>query len=261
MENGNRYPATFDGLMSLVQRLRGPDGCPWDREQTRESMKRYLLEELYELLQAMDEGDEKGMTEELGDLMFHLAFQVQLGKEESAHDETDVFRSVIGKLVQRHPHVFGGAKASDAQEVEANWNALKRQGGSGAEDSIIGGVAKVLPALSYAHTIQERAARSGFDWEDIHGVLGDVREELDELEEADSKKEMHDELGDVLFSFVNLGRWLKIDAEGALRASNDRFRKRFQRMERLSSERGVPFEGLTLDEKDALWEEAKRSEG
>ena len=242
----------------LVGRLRGPDGCPWDREQTRSSMKRYLLEECYELLEAMDSDDSDGIVEELGDVLFHLAFLTQLGIEDGTANQGRVFRTVIDKLTRRHPHVFGDAKVSNSKEVESNWNTLKRQEKPGSRDSILDGVPKSLPALSHAHAIQERAARSGFEWEDINGVLGDVREELDELEEAESPGRMADELGDVLFSLVNLGRWLNADAEDVLRRANGRFHSRFAMMERLSAERGTPFDGLPMEAKDALWEEAKR---
>ena len=257
MDENPKYPNSFEGLLRLIGRLRSPDGCPWDREQTRDSMRRYILEECYELLEAIDEGNTGRLAEELGDVLFHLAFQVQLGKEDGSLTEERVFQGVIEKLVQRHPHVFGGTDVADAREVESNWRAIKRQERPDAETSILEGVPKGLPALSYAQLLQERAAGAGFDWQELHGVIQKVQEELDELQRARSPAEREAELGDLLFSIVNVGRWLSADAEGALRRADARFRRRFTRMEKLSRERGVAFEGLTMAEKEALWQEAK----
>jgi tetrapyrrole methylase family protein/MazG family protein len=253
-----RFSETFDGLMDLVARLRGPDGCPWDREQTRVSMARYVLEECYELLDAMENSDGGGIAEEIGDVMFHLAFQVQLGKEDRSFDERRVFRALIDKLTRRHPHVFGEAEVSSAREVVDNWQALKRKERAGAETSALAGVPKEMPALAQAQAVQVRAAGAGFDWEDPQGALGKVSEELAELDRAGSPGEREAELGDVLFSIVNASRWMDIDAEGALRTSTARFRRRFALMERLSRERHTDFEELSLGEKEALWQEAKR---
>ena len=258
MGNDSQFQPTFDGLLELAGQLRGPDGCPWDREQTRSSMKRYVLEECYELLEALDSEDADGMIEELGDVLFQYAFLIQLGKEDGTVNQERVFSTVIDKLTRRHPHVFGDAEVSNSKEVESNWNDLKLQERSGSQNSILDGIPKSMPALSYSHTIQERVSRSGFEWDDINGVLSDVREELDELEEAESRGRMVDELGDVLFALVNLSRWLEADAEDVLRRANDRFRTRFATMERLSVERGTEFRELPMEEKDALWEEAKR---
>ena len=256
-----RYPSTFDGLLSLVARLRGEDGCPWDREQTRDSMKRYILEECYELLDAIDEGDAAMQAEELGDVLFHLAFQIQLGVEEGALTDAQVFRAAIEKLVRRHPHVFGGASAADAKEAESSWHAIKRAERAGSGASALDGVSRRMPALSYAQAIQDRAARTGFDWQDVPGVLSKVGEEMEELRQAESQARREAELGDVLFSVVNLSRWLGVDAETALRKADARFRDRFVWMEQLSRRRDVSFDGLTMAEKDALWDEAKREVG
>ena len=257
MDTSPDYPSTFDGLLQLVGHLRGPAGCPWDREQTSESMKPNILEECYELLEAIDEGDAGKKLEELGDVMFHLAFQVQLGKEEGAFDEEQVFGAVNKKLTGRHPHVFGDATASDAREVESGWHDIKRRERGDAKVSVLDGVPQELPALSRAEALQERAARSGFDWEDAEGVVEKVREELDELQAARSPAELEAELGDILFSIVNLARWLGVDAEGALRRTDARFRRRFSLMEKMSRERGVTFDGLALPDKEKLWQEAK----
>ena len=252
------FPHTFDGLMALVARLRGPDGCPWDGEQTRRSMARYVLEECYELLEAIEEGDDAGVAEEAGDVMFHLAFQVQLGKEDTTFDEEAMFGSVIDKLVRRHPHVFGEATASSSREVLESWHELKRKEKADTEASALSGVPRDLPALSHAQAVQERAAGIGFDWEDAEGVLEKVSEELREVQDAGSHEEREAELGDVLFSVVNASRWMGLDAEGALRGANARFRRRFTQMERLGRERRTPVAGLTLDQKEALWQESKR---
>ena len=252
-----QYPSTFDGLRRLVQHLRGPAGCPWDREQTSTSMKRHLLEECYELVEAIDESDTAKLVEELGDVLFHLAFQIQLGSEEGAFSEDQVFRAANDKLTRRHPHVFSDAIVTDACEVVSNWDAIKRNERAGTERSALDGVPKGLSALSHAQVIQERAARAGFNWEEVLGVMEKVKEEMEELQIAQSPEEREAEVGDILFSIVNLSRWLGVDAEGALRGTDIRFRKRFAFMEQLSRERGLSFDGLTLAEKETLWQEAK----
>ena len=241
----------------LAARLRGRDGCPWDQEQTRDSMKRYILEECYELVEAIDGRDETEIAEELGDVMFHLAFQIHLGAEQGTFTHEDVFGAVVSKLVRRHPHVFGDAQVSGAREVESSWEQLKRDEGKGDRTSTLDGVPKAMPALSHAHALQERAARSGFDWDHVDGVLEKVREEIGELQAAGSQEEIEAELGDVLFSVVNVGRWLGTDPEAALRKASDRFQRRFSQMERVSRSQGVAFERLSMDEKQELWEQAK----
>ena len=261
MEGTRRYASTFDGLLELVAHLRGSEGCPWDREQTRGSMKRFLLEECYELLEAIDGGEAGRLAEELGDVLFNLAFQVHLGKEEGTLSQEKVFAAVIEKLVRRHPHVFGDVRADSAREVEERWDELKRAERGHIEASILDGVPKELPALAHAQSLQERAARAGFDWEDAQGVVDKVGEEVLELQRAESAEERESELGDILFSMVNLGRWLAIDTEGALRKADARFRKRYALMEKLSKERGTSFEAMDMDEKEALWQEAKRLTG
>ena len=253
------FPPTFAGLQALVARLRGPDGCPWDREQTGASMRHFVLEEAYELLEAIESDEPGPLAEELGDVMFHLAFQVHMAKEQGHFDEADVFQSVIDKLVRRHPHVFGDRKADGAQDVLDSWQDLKRaEKSEDDERSILDGVPKALPALAQAHAIQQRAAGVGFDWEDAGGVLDKVAEELDELAETEDDEEREREMGDLLFSVVNAARWMNIDSEAALRAADERFRQRFATMETLGRERGVELKALDLDAKEALWQEAKR---
>lgn len=220
-------------------------------------MTRYIREECFELIEAIDAGEPGAIVEELGDMLFHLAFQVHVGRESSEFGAEQVFQAVIDKLVARHPHVFGDAEAADAKEVESRWQALKRQERPG-DGSLMDGVPKTLPALSYAQSIQERAAGVGFDWDDVREVTRKVREELDELERAATREEQEAEFGDVLFALVNVGRWLGIDAESTLRGSDERFLERFALMERLSRDRGVSFDSLPLADKEPLWQEAKR---
>ncbi len=257
MDNAPEFPANFDGLVALVDRLRGGGGCPWDREQTAESMKRYFLDECYELIDAIDEADPTKLAEELGDVLFNVAFQLRLATEAGSLSEEQPFAFAIEKFVRRHPHVFGEAEVADAGQAWTSWDAIKRGEQAGQDDSILDSVARSLPALSQAQLLQERAARVGFDLEDLQGVVDKVGEELAELERAETPDEREAELGDVLFSLVNLSRWHNSDAETALRAADVRFRQRFAQMEILGRERGVDLKSLTLDEKEALWQEAK----
>ena len=257
MEGDQPYPHTYEGLDQLVRRLRGPDGCPWDREQTHDSLKGKLLEECYELVEAIEEGDASDLAEELGDVLFHVVFQIHVAAQNGEFQPERVFGSVIRKLVRRHPHVFGDAKVADSEELLASWDSIKRRERAGTGASLLDGVPRTAPALSYAQEAQRRAARAGFDWDDYAGVVQKVAEELAELESAGSDAEREAELGDLLFSVVNAARWLGVDAEGALRHANSRFYARFAVMERLSLDRGLSFAELPMEEKDALWEEAK----
>ncbi|MBM3934419.1 MAG: nucleoside triphosphate pyrophosphohydrolase [SAR202 cluster bacterium] len=255
------FPPTFDGLLQICARLRAPGGCPWDREQTRDSLKKQILEETYELFEAIDENDAAKIVEEMGDVLLHMVFQVQIGVEEGSFTPDQVFAANIDKLIRRHPHVFGDVRVSGSDEVLSRWQEMKRKEKEARGESLLDGVPKDLPALSYAQSIQERAARVGFDWDSIKGVLDKVREEIDELEAATTKEEREAEMGDVLFSLVNVSRWLKIDAEGTLRGTGAKFRRRFETMERLARERGLAFKELSMDKKEALWMEAKRTVG
>ena len=256
------FPSTFVGLVQLAERLRSPtEGCPWDREQTRKSLKRLFLEECYELIEAMEEDDAGKLVEELGDVLFHAVFQIQIGRERGEFTPEQVFISVIDKLVRRHPHVFKDVDVADARDVKVNWDAIKRKEMAGTDASILDGVPKQMPALSYAQSVQERAARAGLDWDELPGVLANASEELVELEKAGPGSETETELGDLLFSLVNVSRWNGTDAEGALRQANARFYRRFSTMERLSRERELDFAELPMEQKEALWEEAKRIVG
>ncbi len=254
------FPSTYEGLMLVLRRLRGPKGCPWDKEQTHESLRESLLEECYELVEAIEEGDTKKMAEELGDVILNASFHANIGEEQGEFTSDQVFAGLIDKLVRRHPHVFSGVKVSGSAEVVANWDAIKQREAGGEEASALGGVPKAMPALSYAQTVQRRAARTGFDWEDFKGVLDKVSEEVGEIHDAVSDEERERELGDLLFSVVNACRWMDVDAEAALRHANARFSGRFKGMESLSREREVDFRHLSLDEKEGLWEEVKELE-
>ncbi|MFH1486172.1 MAG: nucleoside triphosphate pyrophosphohydrolase [Chloroflexota bacterium] len=248
----------FDTFRQIISRLRGPGGCPWDRKQTHESLKRFLIEECYEAIEVLDEGDSAKLCEELGDILLQIFLHAQIASEAGEFDIHDVIQSIASKMVYRHPHVFGDAKVADEKQVAENWEALKREErDEGA--SLLSSVPKSMPALSYSQAVQRRAARVGFDWKDFDGVLEKVCEELRELREASDQAARLHEFGDLLFAIVNAARWLDIDPEEALRLSNARFRHRFQHMEEVTRKRGVSLSDLSLDELDALWKDAKSS--
>lgn len=249
--------ASFETLRAIIARLRGPNGCPWDRQQTSPSLKPYLVEESYEVLEAIDSGDPDKLAEELGDLLLQVLLHAQIASERDEFSMDEVISEIGTKLIRRHPHVFGQRCVSGAAEVVHNWEQIKRAE-RGDTRSTVSGVPKHLPALAYAQAVQRRAARSGFDWPDAAGVLDKVREEIQELAAAESKEEQRAELGDLLFSLVNLARWLNVDAEDALRQANQRFLRRFQRMEDLAVEQGQDFSQLGPEEQDCLWSEAKK---
>lgn len=264
MPTDANFPPTFDGLYRLAAHLRSPDGCPWDREQTPDTLKHLFLEECYELVEAIESGDAEKVTEELGDVLFHAALQIVIAREGDAFSGPfsgeDVFGSVIAKLERRHPHVFGDARVDSAEQAIPRWDEIKRAEMAGTDRSILDGVPKAMPALAYAQAVQGRAARMGFDWDEYAGVPERIAEELREMVEATEPAEREAEFGDALFSMVNASRWLGIEAETALRGSNRKFYTRFKHMERLARERGLDFESLPMPEKDALWEEVKALE-
>lgn len=254
---------TFQTLLDIVARLRAPGGCPWDREQTHASLKRNLLEECYEVLEAIDRDDGRALPEELGDLLVQVAFHAQIASEAGEFDLTDVISHINRKLVRRHPHVFGDVTVTDAKEVERNWERLKEEENrdNQSRKSAVDGIPKDLPALTFAQLMQDRAGRSGFEWEDISGVLDKVAEEVEELRQAANPEEQARELGDLLFTMVNLSRWLEIHAEDALRQANQRFRSRYTKMEELAKARCLDFVNLPLADKEELWQEVKGMEG
>ena len=250
----------FQSLIDIVARLRGPGGCPWDAEQTHESLKRNLLEECYETLEAIDGGQPPELAEELGDILVQVVFHADIARAAGDFDIADVLTAINRKLIRRHPHVFAGGNASDARQVERNWEQLKaeeRRRAGKPEPSAMDSVPAALPALSGAQLIQDRAARFGFDWDDGGGVLDKLIEEIGEFRAAATLEERADEFGDILFAIVNLARWSGIQAEDALRQANAKFRNRYRAMERRAVARGLDFTALPLADKEALWQEAK----
>ena len=257
--------STFQTLVDIVDRLRGPGGCPWDIEQTHSSLKRNLLEECYEVLEAIDVGDGKALSEELGDLLVQVAFHANIASQAGEFQLADVLTHINRKLVRRHPHVFGDTQVTDAREVERNWERIKeaeqREEGKsrdGAKKSPVDGIPKDLPALTFTQLMQDRVGRAGFEWEDISGVLDKLAEEVEELRQAPNLAEKTSEMGDLLFVMVNLSRWLGIHAEDALRQANLRFQRRYNTMERLAQERSLDFAEIPLAHKEELWQEAKK---
>ncbi len=254
----------FEELVSIMTRLRSPTGCPWDREQTHLTLRPYLIEEAYEVLDALDNRDDGDFRDELGDLLLQVVFHAQIATEEQRFDIDDVARAINDKLVRRHPHVFGNTRADTADEVLTNWEKIKREekGGKGRK-SVLDGLPAGMPALLHAYRIQEKVARVNFDWDDVQAVLLKVGEEIDEVSKAleqGDKKKIEEEMGDLLFSMVNLSRHLNVPPEDALRRSNDKFMRRFRYIEAALELRGENLERATFEELDALWEEAKQRE-
>jgi len=252
--------SSFDRLVEVMARLRGEGGCPWDREQTHETLKTYLLEEAYEVLQAIDRGDDRELKEELGDVLLQVVFHAQIAREEGRFDAEGVADAILSKLIRRHPHVFGDVKVEGAAEVLANWERLKRAERGGPEASVLDGVPAHLPALLRARRVQEKAARVGFDWSREEEIAAKIHEEVQEFLEAHRRGDregMEDELGDLLFSIVNLARFLRICPEESLRKTVEKFVGRFRYIEGELARQGKEPQGATLAEMDALWEEAK----
>lgn len=248
---------TFEAFRAVIKRLRAPDGCPWDRAQTHTSLKPYMLEESYEVLEAIDEGDMQGLSEELGDLWLQIMLHSQIAEEQGEFSLEDVLRKITGKLIFRHPHVFGGTGVKDANEVSLHWQELKSRE-KPENSSILAGVPKEMPALAASQSLQRRAASVGFDWEELDDVLGKLVEEVDELNEAGSREEQEDEFGDILFTLANVARRMDIDLESALRKANTRFTRRFNHIEDACRGRGISLKDMTLAEMDGLWDEAKK---
>jgi MazG family protein len=249
-----------------MARLRGPDGCPWDREQTLETLRPYVLEETYEVLEAIDDGDPRAHREELGDLLLQIVFQAQLARERGDFDFADVATAIADKLVSRHPHVFGDAEVESSEAVLKQWAALKREEkrAKGGGKSVLEGVPRALPALARAERLTEKASRIGFDWPDAAGPRAKIDEELAELDEAiatGDPRRVEDELGDVLFAVANLARKLAIPPEEALRRAVTRFVARFEYVEAGLERAGIGHGDASLEQMDALWSEAKRALG
>ncbi|MGE0456231.1 MAG: nucleoside triphosphate pyrophosphohydrolase [Vicinamibacteria bacterium] len=258
----------FEGFVRLIARLRAPGGCPWDREQTHESLKPMTIEEAYEVVEAIDHGDDE-LAGELGDLLLQVVFHAQIATDESRFTLREVIAKVSDKMVRRHPHVFGGEQAETPDEVLRNWEALKAeerrvQGKAQAAESLLDGVSKGLPAVLEAFQVTTKASRVGFDWPDAAGVLAKLDEEAAELRAAaarpEQRREIEEEVGDLMFAAVNVARLLGVDPESALKAANRKFRRRFARVEAGLRARGRQPVESDLAEMDALWEEAKREE-
>ncbi len=249
----------FEDFRRIVARLRAPGGCPWDREQTHESLRRYVIEEAYEVVDALDEGDLGKLAEELGDLLLQVVLHAQLAVEHDEFTMEDVIEGIAAKLIRRHPHVFGDRTVKDSDEVLRNWDQIKRaeRAEAGQETSTLASVPKALPALERAQTLQRRAARTGFDWKGVEPALAKVREEMAELAAAQSEEERQAEFGDLLFALVGVGRHLGVDAEEALRLASQRFVRRFEQMDRLRRERGLEYEQIAPADLVRLWDEAR----
>jgi tetrapyrrole methylase family protein / MazG family protein len=253
----------FDHLVEIMRQLRAPGGCPWDAEQTHESLKRYLLEECYEVIEAIDQDDPEHLKEELGDLMLQPVFHAAIASEKGEFTIDDILDAICAKLVRRHPHVFGDQVVKTASEQVENWERIKKAERGEERKSALAGVPPHLPALMKAQKITEKAARVGFDWEHVDQVFAKVLEELHEFEETiaeGDQERMEAELGDLLFAIVNLGRFLSLNPEEALRKTIGRFAKRFSYVEEAMHARGVQLKDATLEEMDELWEEAKAVE-
>lgn len=251
---------SFEAFQEIVAHLRAPDGCPWDREQTHESLRTHLLEESYETLEAIDAGDVKGMQEEFGDLLLQIVLHAQIANEDGEFTIHSVIKGIHDKIVRRHPHVFGEAQLDGVKGVLQNWERLKeaeRKDNDKKEKGILDGVPKSLPALTQAQEYQDRAARVGFDWPVVDGVLDKIAEEIQEIKAATNEAELAEEIGDLFFVLVNLARWKKIDAESALRETNLKFKRRFAYVEQGAKNQGRELSTMRLDEMDAFWDEAK----
>ena len=257
----------FGELVAVMARLRAPGGCPWDRKQTFETIKTYLLEEAYEVMDAIDRQDWRGLQEELGDLLLQPVFFAEMAAEQGLFTVSDALDAINQKLVRRHPHVFGDAQAETPEDVKVHWEKIKREEkaeqGAPPAGSILDDVPRSLPALMEADKVSHKAASLGFDWPDIDGVLAKVAEEAEELARASTagdRQHVEHELGDLLFTVVNLARRLHVDPEQALRKSNSRFRGRFGHVERGVSGSGQTFAEIPLERMEELWQEAKRLE-
>jgi tetrapyrrole methylase family protein / MazG family protein len=254
---------SFEAFGEIVAHLRAPDGCPWDKKQTHETLRTHLLEESYETLSAMDENDSDGMREEFGDLLLQIMLNAQIATETDEFTMAQIVKGIYDKIVRRHPHVFGDVELDSVDGVLQNWEKLKEKerkenGKAEQEKGLLDGVPTALPALTQALEYQDRAARVGFDWPEVEGVLDKIREEIDEVKSAQNLEEVTAELGDLFFVLVNLARWRKVDAESALRGTNMKFKKRFSYVEQGARKQGRNLSDMTLEEMDALWNEAKK---
>jgi tetrapyrrole methylase family protein/MazG family protein len=268
----------FEKLVGVQARLRAPKGCPWDLEQTHQSLRTYLIEEAYEVLEALESGNDDKFVEEMGDLLLQIVFHSQIAGEEGRFTVTEVIREIHDKMIRRHPHVFGKTRAKDSAEVLRNWEQIKAEerrasgkkgdsnGGGKArkETSLLDGVSHALPATLEGFQLTRKASRIGFDWDDAGGIFEKMQEESEELKRAlgeQDQPKIEEELGDLFFAAVNLSRFLKIDPEIALKKANAKFSRRFRAMEGLARKNGRKFKDLAREEMEAFWDAAKKSEG
>ena len=250
----------FETFRTIIERLRGKDGCPWDRRQTHESLKKYLIEESYEVLEAIDRNDMPALSEELGDLWLQIMLHSQIGRESGEFSLEDVLRGINTKMINRHPHVFGGKKVTDAEEASLSWQEIKDREKDGSQ-SLLDGIPGSLPALAYSQTVGRRVAAIGFDWEKADDIIDKLVEEIEELKNAVTTEERNHEFGDVLLVLTSVARRMDVDLESALRQANARFVRRFQYIEGVCRERGLDLRGMKLAEMDSIWDEAKREVG
>jgi len=255
----------LSNLKQLIKTLRAPDGCPWDRQQKKEDIGKYILEEAYEVADSLDKENPLALKEELGDLLFQILFLAEISTESDAFSLSGVMEGIYEKMIRRHPHIFGDKKVNSVQEVKENWLQIKKKERRDTknEDDLFSGIPRSLPALKRAQKITSIASTYGFDWANKEGVLEKIKEEWDELDSAvknSDNKKMEEELGDLLFTIVNLSRFLSIDAETALTRTNEKFQQRFLFVLKRLSELGISPEKATLSQMDALWDEAKKKE-
>ncbi|MGZ5442943.1 MAG: nucleoside triphosphate pyrophosphohydrolase [Thermoanaerobaculia bacterium] len=251
---------SFDDLVKLMARLRGPDGCPWDRKQTLPDLKPYVIEEAYEVVDAIDRNNRADLLEEIGDLLLEAVFISEITREEGTFDVYDSITAIHDKLVRRHPHVFGDVEAKDAEQVLVNWERLKQDERKAENKSLLAGIPQSMPALLKASRLTEKASRVGFDWRRTEDVFDKLDEEIAELREAVASGDpshVHEEIGDLLFTIANIARKVNVNPEEALQSTNRKFMRRFESME----SRVETFEGMSLEEMDQLWDEAKKDEG
>jgi len=268
----------FEKLVAVQARLRAPNGCPWDREQTHQSLRTYLIEEAYEVLEALESGNDAKFAEEMGDLLLQIVFHSQIAREEGRFTVSEVIREIHDKMIRRHPHVFGTTRAKDSAEVLRNWEQIKaaeRRAGDNKRDSktgnnvpeevsLLDGVSRALPATLEGFQLTRKASRIGFDWEDAGGVFEKMREETEELKKVlgnQDDRRIEEELGDLLFAAINLSRFLKVDPEIALKKANAKFARRFRAMERLARESGREFKDVPREQMETYWDAAKKLEG
>ena len=254
---------SLEDLVELMATLRSENGCPWDRKQTKDTIKPYIIEETYEVVEAVNEKNPKNIREELGDLLFQIVFYAQLLEEEDGIDIYDIIETVHTKMIRRHPHVFGNINVKNAEEVLVNWEQIKQEEKKAERSSILDGVPKELPSLLRAHRIQSKASNVGFQWENFHQVLEKLDEEFSELRQAykhGNIEEIEDEFGDLLFVLVSISRFLKVNPDDALRKAIAKFTKRFNLMEQYMQERNKAWQEMTTENMEALWNEAKTAQ-